>query len=82
MTDLRAFVDEHAVIKPLDRMRGHSIFMMHVDDLYRNVTLEALTNPGPKFVMAQTYISDASVGEKGILLINGEPVPSVLLSDK
>jgi len=81
MTDLRAFVDEHkrAVIKPLDRMGGRSIFMTHVDDPNRNVILESLTNYGSQFVMAQKYISDASVGDKRILLIDGEPVPYALL---
>ncbi len=81
MTDLRAFIDEHerAVVKPLHGKGGHSIFLMHADDLNRNVTLETLTNYGSQFVMAQKYISDASVGDKRILLIDGEPVPYALL---
>ncbi len=81
MTDLRAFVDEHerAVIKPLDSMGGHSIFMTHVDDLNRNVILETLTGHGSRFAMAQKYIPEASVGDKRILLIDGEPVPYALL---
>ena len=81
MTDLRAFIDEHerAVVKPLHGKGGHSIFLMHADDLNRNVTLETLTNYGSQFVMAQKYISDASVGDKRILLIDGEPIPYALL---
>ena len=81
MTDLRAFVDEHerVVVKPLDRMGGQSIFMTHVDDPNRNVTLETLTNYGSQFVMAQKYLSEVSVGDKRILMIDGEPVPSALL---
>ncbi len=81
MKDLRAFIDEHvrAVVKPLDRMGGHSIFVTHVDDPIRNVILETLTNHGSRFVMAQKYISEASVGDKRILLIDGDPVPYALL---
>ena len=81
ISDLRAFVDEHerAVLKPLHGMGGHSIFMTDVADLNRNVTLEMLTNYGSQYVMAQKYISDASVGDKRILLIDGEPIPYALL---
>ena len=81
MKDLRAFIDEHvrAVVKPLDRMGGHSIFVTHIDDPIRNVILETLTNDGSRFVMAQKYISEASVGDKRILLIDGDPVPYALL---
>ncbi len=81
MAGLREFVDEHerAVIKPLDRMGGHSIFMTHTDDVNRNVTLETLTEHGSRFVMAQKYLPDASVGDKRILLIDGDPVPYALL---
>ena len=81
ITDLRAFVDEHerAVVKPLHGMGGHSVFMAHVDDLNRNVILETLTNHGSQYVMAQKYISEAAVGDKRILLIDGEPVPHALL---
>jgi len=81
MTELRAFVEEHgrAVVKPLDRMGGFSIFMTHVDDPNRNVTLETLTERGSRFVMAQKYIPEASTGDKRILLIDGQPVPYALL---
>ena len=81
MRDLSAFIDEHeqAVVKPLDRMAGRSVFMTRADDPNRNVILETLTNHGSQFVMVQEYISEARVGDKRILVINSVPVPYALL---
>ena len=78
---LKAFVHEHdrAIIKPLDRMAGRSIFMTHVDDPNRNVTLETLTEHGTEYVMAQKYLPEAKIGDKRILMIDGKPVPFGLL---
>ena len=81
LTDLRAFVDEHerTVIKPLDRMAGRSIFSTGSADPNRNVILETLTDYGSRFVMAQKYIPEATVGDKRILLIDGDPISDALL---
>jgi glutathione synthase len=78
---LRAFVGEHgrAVVKPLDSMGGRSVFVTSADDPNLNVLLETMTGRGQLSIVAQRYISDITVtGDKRILLIDGEPVPTAL----
>jgi glutathione synthase len=43
-----------------------------------NVIFETLTDYGRRFAMAQVYIPEISLGDKRILLIDGEPVPHAL----
>lgn len=78
---LRAFWKTHqnVIFKPLEGMGGRSVF--HVDEVARNlsVILEELTQGQTKTIMAQQYIPEIStLGDKRILLINGEPVPYAL----
>jgi glutathione synthase len=76
---LREFVAEHGdcVVKPLDGMGGRSIFRARVDDDNLKVIIETLTAAG-ELVMAQRYIPEITLGDKRILLIDGEPVPHAL----
>ena len=80
MDDMRAFLSEHGqiVVKPLDGMGGKSIFVIKKGDNNANVIFETLTDFGQQFAMAQLYIPEISLGDKRILLINGEPVPYAL----
>ena len=67
------------IFKPLEGMGGRAVF--HVDDDARNlsVILEVLTHGQSVSIMAQQYIPEIStLGDKRILLINGEPVPYAL----
>lgn len=78
---LKEFWSTHkqVIFKPLEGMGGSSVF--HVDETGRNlsVILEILTQFENKWIMAQTYIPEiSSLGDKRILLINGEPVPYAL----
>jgi glutathione synthase len=77
---LRAFVEEHheVVLKPLDGMGGVSIFRVRFGDANLSVILEAMTDYGRKFVMAQRYLHDIAHGDKRILMIDGEPVEHAL----
>lgn len=77
MDDMRAFLVEHEqiVVKPLYGMGGKSIFVVKKGDNNANVIFETLTDYGQQFAMAQLYIPEISLGDKRILLINGEPVP-------
>jgi glutathione synthase len=76
---LREFVAEHrdCVVKPLDGMGGRSIFRARADDDNLKVIIETLT-AGGELVMAQRYIPEITLGDKRILLIDGEPVPYAL----
>lgn len=81
MSRLRAFWKEHerVVFKPLEGMGGRAVF--HVDEHAHNlsVILEVLTSGETVSIMAQRYIPDIhTLGDKRILLINGEPVPYAL----
>ena len=80
MDEMRAFLAEHrhAVIKPLGGMGGRSIFVIRQGDKNANVVFETLTDYGRQFAMAQTYIPEISLGDKRILLFDGEPVPHAL----
>ena len=77
MDDMRAFLAEHGeiVVKPLDGMGGKSIFVVRKGDNNANVIFETLTDFGRQFAMAQLYIPEINLGDKRILLINGDPVP-------
>jgi glutathione synthase len=80
MDEMKAFLAEHGriVVKPLDGMGGRSIFVIQKGDDNANVIFETLTDYGQQFAMAQVYIPEITLGDKRILLIDGEPVPYAL----
>lgn len=80
MDEMRKFLAEHGhvVVKPLEGMGGRSIFVIKQGDKNANVVFETLTDFGRQFAMAQTYIAEISLGDKRILLMDGEPVPYAL----
>ena len=80
MDEMRAFLadNDQIVVKPLDGMGGKSIFVVKKGDNNANVIFETLTDYGQRFAMAQVYIPEISLGDKRILLINGEAVPYAL----
>ena len=80
MADMKSFLTEHEriVVKPLDGMGGRSIFVVQQGDNNANVIFETLTDYGRQFAMAQVFIPEIALGDKRILLIDGEPVPHAL----
>jgi glutathione synthase len=80
MAEMKAFLAEHdrIVVKPLDGMGGRSIFVVKKGDNNANVIFETLTDFGKQFAMAQVYIPEIKLGDKRILLVNGETVPYAL----
>ncbi|MGL5741667.1 MAG: glutathione synthase [Legionella sp.] len=81
MSQLKSFWKENkqVIFKPLEGMGGNSVF--HVDEQGKNlaVILEVLTKNQTQTIIAQRYIPEIkTVGDKRILLINGEPVPYAL----
>ena len=80
MADMKLFLAEHdrIVVKPLDGMGGRSIFVVQKGDNNANVIFETLTNYDRQFAMAQVFIPEIALGDKRILLIDGEPVPHAL----
>jgi glutathione synthase len=80
MLEMKEFLAENGriVVKPLDGMGGKSIFVIQQGDNNANVIFETLTDYGQRFAMAQVYIPEISLGDKRILLIDGEAVPYAL----
>jgi len=79
-TELLNFLAEHGrvVYKPLDGMGGRSIFVVSQGDINTNVVIETLTDNGRRFIVAQRYIPEISLGDKRILLIEGRPTAHAL----
>lgn len=79
---VREFVQEiggQAVIKPLDGMAGSGIFLLRSDDRNFNAIVEAtIGETGRRWCMVQEYLSAARVGDKRILLLDGEPLGAIL----
>jgi glutathione synthase len=81
ITRLRAFWEMHrnVIYKPLDAMGGEGVFHVGDDGKNLSVILEQLTSRQTVTIMAQLYIPEIStLGDKRILLINGEPIPYAL----
>lgn len=76
---LREFVERRgkSVLKPLDGMGGHSIFLVEAADPNLNVIIETLT-AGHRLALAQEFLPEISEGDKRILLIHGRPVDYLL----
>ncbi len=76
---LRAFVERRgkAILKPLDGMGGHSIFLVEAADPNLNVIIETLT-AGRRLALAQEYLPEIRDGDKRVLLVHGRPVEYLL----
>ena len=70
--------EREVIVKPTDGHGGAGVFRIRQDDLNRNVTFETLTKNEQFEVIVQQYLPDASVGDKRILLLNGELLGAVL----
>jgi glutathione synthase len=77
---IKEFLATHKdiIVKPLDSMGGHAVFRIRLNDPNTNSILESMTDYDRVTVMAQRYIPEIAHGDKRILMINGEPVPSAL----
>lgn len=69
---------EDVICKPLNTMGGESVFRVRKDDVNANVVYEVLTRRGKEQMMVQKFIPEISLGDKRILMIDGEAVPYLL----
>jgi glutathione synthase len=67
-----------AVFKPLDGMGGTGIFIAEADSPNFNSIFDAVSDHGNKLMMAQRYLPEAKIGDKRIILLNGEPLGAIL----
>lgn len=78
---IKAFVAEvggRAVIKPLSGAGGAGVMGLTVGDMNFNAIVEATTLSGKRVAMVQKYLPDVVVGDKRILLLEGEPLGAIL----
>lgn len=69
----------HDVIcKPLNTMGGESVFRLREGDVNANVVFDLLTKHGTSLMMMQSFIPEIALGDKRILMVNGEPIPHLL----
>lgn len=66
------------IVKPLVGHGGEEVFMAQQDDLNLNTILEVVTRHESRYIMAQTYVPEARIGDKRVILVNGEPLGGVL----
>lgn len=62
------------VVKPLGKRGGEGIFIVTEGDKNTHTIIDVSTEEGHVTVMAQKYIPEASLGDKRIIIINGEPL--------
>ncbi|WP_448561667.1 glutathione synthase [Trichothermofontia sp.] len=76
---IRQFVEQQgaAVLKPLGGKAGEGILFLTPDDRNFNSLVEISTQQGKVPVMVQQYLPDAKLGDKRIILLNGEPIGAV-----
>ncbi len=66
------------IVKPLDGHGGAGVFLLDQNDRNARSALEQLTNLGQKRVVVQEYIAAARIGDKRVILLDGE-VKGVIL---
>ena len=66
------------IVKPLDGAGGAGVFFVKKEDRNAQVIFESVSQAERKWVMAQRYLPAAREGDKRILLLDGEPIGSVL----
>lgn len=78
---IHAFVAEVgglAVIKPLDAAGGAGVIQLRKDDKNVRAIVDLLTNEGDRLAMVQAFLPEVTVGDKRVLLIDGEPLGAIL----
>ncbi|MCP3104952.1 glutathione synthase [Myxococcus sp. K15C18031901] len=66
------------ILKPIDGFGGKGILFLSPGDRNARSALELLTRGGREAVVAQAYIPESRLGDKRIILVDGEPVGGVL----
>jgi glutathione synthase len=67
-----------AVIKPLDGRGGEGVLVLREGDPNVNAIIEATTKNGRRAAMVQVFLPEVKVGDKRILLLDGEFLGAVL----
>lgn len=68
---------EAGVIKPLGGKAGEGILFLTNSDRNFNSLIEISTKQGQEPIMVQNYLPEAKLGDKRIILLDGEPIGAV-----
>lgn len=78
---IEEFVKEQggkAILKPFYGSGGEGIFRLGIEDSNLGVIIEQATQHGRNMAMVQKFLPEVRIGDKRIILIEGEPVGAVL----
>ncbi len=67
-----------AVIKPLDAAGGSGVIQLRKDDKNVRGIVDLLTSEGERLAMVQAFLPAVTVGDKRVLLLDGEPLGAIL----
>jgi glutathione synthase len=76
--DFVATVGGNAVIKPLDGAGGSGVMMLRTGDKNARAIVDVLTREGLQLAMVQEFLPSVTVGDKRVLLLDGEPLGAIL----
>jgi glutathione synthase len=71
-------VGGHAVIKPLGGRGGEGVLVLRNGDPNVNAIIEATTLDSTRLAMVQVFMPEVKVGDKRILVLDGEPLGAIL----
>ena len=74
-----AFLAEQrkVIVKPTDQYGGKGVFVVNRGDTNATVIFETLSEGGSREIIVQEYVDAAEVGDKRILLLDGEPLGAI-----
>ncbi|MGH7845025.1 MAG: glutathione synthase [Candidatus Binatia bacterium] len=78
---LKEFMDEQGgemILKPLEGAGGRGVLYLNRKDRNVNALLELATMEGKVPVMGQRYLPEIRVGDKRVLVLDGEPIGALL----
>lgn len=81
VAELKAFIEAApagAVLKPVEGHGGEGVVLLSRGDRNTTSLLELYTRRGTEWAMLQRYLPEARVGDKRILVLQGEPLGAVL----
>ncbi|MEE2786631.1 MAG: glutathione synthase [Myxococcota bacterium] len=81
LPQIRQKLDENGrplIVKPVDGHGGAGVFLLQPGDRNVNSILETLTDNGRRWVVVQQYLSEARIGDKRVIMIDGHPVGAIL----
>lgn len=66
------------ILKPVDGFAGKGVLFLTPSDRNARSAVELLTLEGREAIIAQAYIPESRLGDKRIILVDGEPLGAVL----